>query len=67
AAAIDEQRLLRLVRTEHEIRCCALHAVERIADRTGIPPHRLDSWLWNLGQRPEIKARPRHRCRTVFY
>jgi hypothetical protein len=27
----------------------------------------LDMWLWNRGQAPEIKARPRHRCRTVYY
>jgi hypothetical protein len=27
----------------------------------------LDVWLWNRGQAPEYKARPRHRTRTVFY
>jgi hypothetical protein len=24
-------------------------------------------WLWNRGQEPRDKARPRHRTRTVFY
>ena len=23
--------------------------------------------LWLRGQRPEYKARPRHRCRTIYY
>jgi hypothetical protein len=27
----------------------------------------LDAWLWNRGQEPRYKARPRHRTRTVFY
>ena len=27
----------------------------------------LDHWLWNRGQRPEIKAHPRHRTRSVYY
>jgi hypothetical protein len=24
-------------------------------------------WLWNRGQDPVYKARPRHRTRSVFY
>ena len=28
---------------------------------------RLDTLLWNRGQAPSIKARPRHRARSVFY
>ncbi|WP_320672933.1 queuosine salvage family protein [Patulibacter defluvii] len=67
AAAIDEGDLLPLHRAEHEIRCCALHAVELLSARTGVPARHLDAWLWDAGQRPEVKARPRHRCRTVFY
>jgi hypothetical protein len=27
----------------------------------------LDYLLWNRGQQPYYKARPRHRTRTVFY
>jgi hypothetical protein len=42
-------------------------ACELIAQRTGLPPRAIDNWLWNRGQAPEYKARPRHRCRTVFY
>lgn len=67
AAAIDEGDLLPLHRAEHEIRCCAVHAVELLSTRTGVPARHLDAWLWDAGQRPEVKARPRHRCRTVFY
>ncbi len=67
AARIDDGRLLPLHRAEHEIRCAGLHAVELLSARTGIPPRRLDAWLWHAGQAPEIKARPRHRCRCVYY
>jgi hypothetical protein len=67
AARIDAGAILPLGGPEREIRACALHACELIAQRTGIPPHVLDAWLWNRGQAPKYKARPRHRCRTVFY
>ena len=40
---------------------------ELIAERLGVPPRVLDTWLWNRGQEPRYKARPRHRTRTVFY
>ena len=46
---------------------CAVHACELIAARLGVSAHTLDHWLWQRGQAPEYKARPRHRCRTVFY
>ena len=67
AAHIDAQRPLRLGGQEQEIRACAVHACELLAERTGVPPRTLDQWLWNRGQAPEIKARPRHRCRCVYY
>jgi len=59
-------------REEVEIRACALHAVELIAAalrHRGVPvtAMQLDYILWNRGQRPAYKARPRHRTRTVFY
>jgi hypothetical protein len=59
-------------REEVEIRACAVDAVERLAAaaaRLGreIPVWRLDEMLWWRGQRPEFKARPRHRTRSVFY
>ncbi|MSW49646.1 MAG: hypothetical protein F2817_01985 [Actinobacteria bacterium] len=67
AATIDAGTSLPMHRAEHEIRCVALHAVELLSARTGIAPRHLDGWLWHAGQRPEVKAHPRHRCRTVFY
>jgi hypothetical protein len=54
---------------EREIRAGALHAVELIAtalDHTATAVQ-LDYLLWNRGQLPAYKARPRHRTRTVFY
>ncbi|WP_210492842.1 queuosine salvage family protein [Patulibacter sp. SYSU D01012] len=66
-ATIDAGHLLPFHRAEHEVRCSALHAVERLSARSGVAPRHLDRWLWHTGQRPEIKAHPRHRCRTVFY
>ena len=59
-------------REEVEIRAAAVHSVERcveeIARRGGsLRPCELDFQLWSRGQRPEIKAHPRHRTRTTFY
>ncbi|HST55336.1 MAG TPA: queuosine salvage family protein [Solirubrobacteraceae bacterium] len=67
ATRIDSGQTLRMGPAERELRACAVHACELIAARTGVPARVLDSWLWNRGQSPEYKARPRHRCRTVFY
>jgi Potential Queuosine, Q, salvage protein family len=67
ARHIDAGRPLRMGTQEREIRGCAVHACELIAQRQGVPPRVLDMWLWNRGQAPEYKARPRHRCRTVYY
>jgi hypothetical protein len=67
AARVDAGEILPLGGPEREIRACAVHACELISKRTGIPPRVLDGWLWNRGQAPHFKARPRHRCRTVFY
>jgi hypothetical protein len=58
AAGSDEER---------EIRACAVHACELIAGELGVAPRELDGWLWNRGQQPRYKGRPRHRTRTVFY
>lgn len=57
---------------EIEIRAVALHAVEEIRERLAgegiaVTSQRLDTLLWNRGQRPELKARPRHRARSVYY
>jgi hypothetical protein len=67
AARVDAGSLLPAGGPEREIRACAVHACELISGRTGIPERVLDARLWNRGQDPEYKARPRHRCRTVFY
>jgi Potential Queuosine, Q, salvage protein family len=67
AAHIDAGRLLRPGPQEREIRACAVDACARIAARTGMTERDLDNALWYRGQRPEYKARPRHRCRTVYY
>jgi hypothetical protein len=67
AARIDAGEPLPQGRAEHEIRACAVHACEALAERTGIPPRVLDVRLWNRGQAPQYKAVPRHRTRTVYY
>jgi hypothetical protein len=67
AARIDAGEVLPLGGAELEIRACAVHACEQISARTGVPPRVLDNWLWSRGQAPEYKAKPRHRCRCVFY
>jgi hypothetical protein len=67
AARIDAGRLLEPGREEREIRACAVHACERLARNHGVAPRLLDNWLWNRGQAPDYKARPRHRCRCVYY
>jgi hypothetical protein len=67
AAHIDSGELLPPGEEEREIRACALHACELIAERTGTPPRVIDMWLWTRGQGPRYKELPRHRTRTVFY
>jgi hypothetical protein len=62
AAHIDAGRLLRFGPQERELPACAV-----TAPRLGVAEHTLDNWLWNRGQSPTYKARPRHRCRTVYY
>ena len=67
AEHIDAERLLPPGRAEREIRACALHACEQLAERTGIPPRVLDIRFWNQGQAPGYKRIPRHRTRSVYY
>jgi hypothetical protein len=57
---------------EVEIRACAVHVVELLVqavreDGRNVNALGLDYLLWNRGQAPVYKARPRHRTRTVFY
>ena len=74
AESIDTgQRIEAGSREEIEIRAVCLHAVEGMVDvlreagSVGATAQRLDYLLWNRGQAPAIKARPRHRARSVFY
>jgi putative queuosine salvage protein len=67
AAHIDAGRRLRPGPQEREIRACAVHACAAIAQRTGMTERDVDNALWYRGQRPDYKARLRHRCRTVYY
>ena len=59
-------------REEVEIRACAVQAVELIKKQLSesgkmITSPQIDNFLWNRGQQPEYKAKPRHRTRCVFY
>lgn len=73
AARIDEEALLEAgSQPEVEIRACGVHAVERLVALLGergvaTTAHHLDHVLWDRGQEPSYKARPRHRARCVFY
>jgi hypothetical protein len=73
AGRIDAGELIESGSVEEvEIRAVALHAVERLSESCAlrgfeVSPHQLDGILWTLGQRPDIKARPRHRTRCTFY
>jgi hypothetical protein len=67
AARIDAGELLPPGREEREIRACAVHACEQLAERSGTPPRELDIRLWNRGQAPDYKRVPRHRTRSVYY
>jgi hypothetical protein len=57
---------------EVEIRACGLHAVELLVAAlrergVAMSAQHVDMTLWHRGQRPEIKARPRHRARCPYY
>ncbi len=72
-ARIDRAELIEAGSAEEiEIRACAVAAVERIReeavlDGADVTSMNLDYRLWNRGQGSSYKARPRHRCRCVFY
>lgn len=58
AAAIDGDYLLAPGEQEREIRACAVHAAELLAERLEVPSRILDLWLWNRGQAARYKSRP---------
>jgi hypothetical protein len=73
AARIEQGTLLEAGSEEEvEIRACGVDAVERLVGRlrargAATTAHTLDHVLWDRGQQPAYKARPRHRARSVFY
>jgi hypothetical protein len=68
AARIDRGELLDAGGAmERELRACAVHACELLAQRLGVAPRVLDNWLWNRGCEPAYAARPAHLTRTVYY
>jgi Potential Queuosine, Q, salvage protein family len=67
ARIVDGRQILTNTAMEREIRAAAVHACVKIAQHLGVPERTLDVWLWNRGQEPEYKARPRHRARSIFY
>ncbi len=54
-------------REETEMRAAAVHAVERLSAALGVPAVLVDRVLWHRGQRPEYRAKPRHRTKTAHY
>lgn len=59
---------------EVELRAVAVHAVELLVELlrdahpdVGVTAAAADQQLWRAGQSPDVKARPRHRCRCTFY
>ncbi|MEE8581715.1 MAG: queuosine salvage family protein [Myxococcota bacterium] len=70
---IDAEQPLRAGSPEEvEIRAVALHAVEGLVDAirargAHTSARQLDYVLWRRGHSKQMKARPRHRARTVYY
>src|SRR3954471_13961721 len=56
AQRIDSGELLPPGHEEREIRGCAVHACELIAQELEVPPRILDVWLWNRGQGERYKS-----------
>jgi len=54
---------------EVELRACAVHAVELLADALDrrLSPAQIDAALWNRGRAPRYKSRPRPRSRNTAY
>ncbi len=73
AETIEREELIAAGSPEEiEIRAGGVHAAEGLVARLAalgrpLPAHTLDVMLWTWGQRPEVKARPRHRARGVWY
>jgi hypothetical protein len=69
-ARIDAGELLAHGSAEEvELRACAVHAVELLADATGrrLSPAEIDGLLWNRGRAERYKSIPRPRSRNTAY
>lgn len=62
-----EELLLHGSPEEVEMRACAVHAIELLADASDHTPAELDSALWRRGRTRHYKALPRPRSRTTAY
>lgn len=67
-----EELLVSGERGEVELRALGVHAVELLVDRLRSAGHAVtaatvDHRLWQRGQDPAAKVRPRHRCRSTYY
>ena len=68
-----EELLVSGERGEVELRAVGVHAVELLVERLrsaghdGVTSATVDHRLWQQGQDPAVKARPRHRCRCTYY
>lgn len=52
---------------EVELRACAVHAIELLADASHLTSAQIDSALWNRGRDPRYKSLPRPRSRNTAY
>jgi len=68
AARIEAEELLEHGSAEEvELRACAVHAIELLADQADLSPAEIDSALWNRGRDHRYKSLPRPRARTTAY
>jgi hypothetical protein len=62
-----EELLVHGSAAEVELRACAVHAIELLADASNLTPAEIDSALWNRGRDPRYKSLPRPRSRNAAY
>jgi hypothetical protein len=62
-----EETLIHGSAEEVELRACAVHTIELLADAAELTPAEIDGALWNRGRAPRYKSRPRPRSRCTAY
>jgi hypothetical protein len=62
-----EELLTHGSREEVELRACAVHAIELLANSSGLAPAEIDAALWNRGRGRRYKSAPRPRSRNTAY